>query len=87
MNGTAWAAKLLATVSGPKANSEAPALPHQCLSNHAFEEKRTTLDRPKPSSAKLITIDPKCVQLPTAKIRITQICSAITALEIIPIDM
>ena len=44
-----------------------------------LDEKMTTLDRPKPSMARLMTSEPKCVQLPTAKTRMTAICRAMTA--------
>jgi len=39
----------------------------------------TALVRPKPSMGRLTTSEPKCGQLPTAKISMMQICSAITA--------
>src|SRR5581483_6589394 len=38
-----------------------------------------TLDRPKPSIARLTTSEPKWAQLPTAKIRMMQICRAMIA--------
>ena len=44
-----------------------------------MNRKMLTLDRLKPSMARLMTREPKCAQLPTANTRISAICKAITA--------
>jgi len=79
LKGICCASRLDATVSGPKDISAAIATPRQCRSNQPFPMHMIALVRPKPSMARLTTNDPKCAQLPTAKIRMMQSCSAITA--------
>jgi len=70
---------LAATASGPNSISEAVATPRQWRSNQSLLMHMTALVRPKPSMARLTTSEPKCAQLPTWKIRMMQICSAMTA--------
>ena len=79
LNGTCWASRLEPTASGPNKNSDAPATPRQCVSNQVLPTHMTALVRPKPSMARLTTSEPKCAQLPTEKIRMMQICKAMTA--------
>ena len=79
LNGICCAIRFAATVSGPNSISEAAATPRQCRSNQSLPMHMTALVRPKPSIARLTTSEPKCAQLPTEKIRMMPICSAITA--------
>ena len=75
-----------ATVSGPKRKTLTPAAPRQWRSNQSRPMHMTTLARPKPSMARLTTIEPKWAQEPTAKTRMMAICSAITAPAIRPTE-
>ena len=79
LKGICCASRFDATVSGPNSSSDAAATPRQWRSNQPLPMHMTALVRPKPSIARLTTSDPKCAQLPTAKMRMMQICSAITA--------
>ena len=79
LKGICCARRLDATVSGPNSKSAAVATPRQWRSNQPLPMHMTALVRPKPSMARLTTSDPKWAQLPTEKIRMMQICSAITA--------
>ena len=79
LNGICCAKRFAATVSGPNSIKATAATPRQCRSNQPFETHITALVRPKPSIARLTTSEPKCAQLPTEKMRMMPICSAITA--------
>ncbi len=79
LNGICWARRFAATIKGPNRNSEAAATPCQWRSNQSLAMHITALVSPKPSMARLTTSEPKCAQLPIEKIRMMQICSAITA--------
>ena len=79
LNGICCARRFAATVSGPNASSAAVATPFQWRSNQPLPMHMTALVSPKPSMARLTTSEPKCAQLPTEKIRMMQICSAMTA--------
>ena len=86
LNGICCATRFDATVSGPNNSSEAAATPCHCRSNQSLRMHITALVRPKPSIARLTTSEPKWAQLPTWKIRMMQICSAITAPASRPTD-
>ena len=86
LNGICCASRLAATVSGPNSSSDAAATPCQCRSNQSLRMHITALVKPKPSMARLTTSEPKCAQLPTWKMRMMQICSAITAPATRPTD-
>jgi hypothetical protein len=62
------------------------ATPRQCRSNHAVVTHMIALVSPKPSMARLTTSEPKCAQLPTEKMRMMPIWSAITAPAIRPTE-
>ena len=79
LKGICCANKFAATVSGPNSISDAAATPFQWRSNQSLRMHMIALVRPKPSMARLTTSEPKCAQLPTEKIRMMQIWSAMTA--------
>src|SRR6516165_1357010 len=81
LNGICWAIQSTPTAKGPNEASAQPAAVRQCAANHLSARHSTTLLTPNPSIARLTTSDPKCDQLPTAKIRMIAIWSAMTAAE------
>ena len=86
LNGTCCASRFATTMSGPNTISEVAITARQLRSNQLLATHMTALVRPKPSMARLTTSEPKCAQLPTEKIRMMQICSAITAPATRPTD-
>ena len=79
LKGICCASEVGATVSGPNSSSEPAPRACQCRSNQPLRMHMMALVRPKPSMARLTTSEPKCAQLPTEKMRMMPICSAITA--------
>ncbi len=79
LNGTCWAARFAATSSGANSTSDRPATARQRRAKNPFPMHMTADTSPKASMARLTTSEPKCAQDPTEKIRMMQICSAITA--------
>jgi hypothetical protein len=76
LNGTCWATRLAAIISGPNNSKAVFTAPIQRFSNQLLPTHITADVRPKPNIARLTTSEPKWAQLPTEKIRMMPICSA-----------
>ena len=81
------AARFAATISGPKSRSDRRATAGQLRSNQPLPMHMTALASPNPSIAKLTAIEPKCAELPAAKMRMMAICKAISVPATNPTDM
>src|SRR6185312_10711911 len=86
LNGRICATRLAIKANGPTSSSATLADARQCTSNQLRQREITTLAMPKPSIARLTTNEPKWAQLPTAKMRMMPICSAMMEPASMPTD-